>query len=114
MTPGSSAAPGPGNLAAKAIAKIDRGLMQRQPRGGSPKLELVSVAMATMAEVATDRHVHRERATTTPRRRLMQRTPSVPLHPRSIRGLERKQVQNLLHRDLRANSVEVNARHGCS
>ena len=44
---------------------------------------------------------------------LMQRTASVPLHPRSTRGLEPKQVQHLLHRDLSANSVEVDAWHGC-
>ncbi len=51
-------------------------------------------------KVATDRHVHRERATPTARRGLMQRTTSVPLHPRSARGLEPKQAQDLLHRDL--------------
>ena len=50
----------PGNLAAKAMAKVDRSPMQRQLRGGCPKLELVTAAMATMAEVAADRHVHRE------------------------------------------------------
>ena len=55
-----------------------------------------------MAKVATDCHVYRERAAT-PRRGLMHRTTSVPLHPRSIRGLEPKQVQDLLHRDLSAN-----------
>jgi hypothetical protein len=48
----------PGNLAAKAMAKVDRSPMQRQLRGGCPKLELVTAAMATMAEVAADRHVY--------------------------------------------------------
>src|SRR5208337_1769788 len=38
----------------------------------------------------------------------------VPLYPRSLRGLEPKQAQNLLHRDLSANSVEVDTWHGCS
>ena len=113
-TEGRSPTPNPGNLAAKAVAKIDRSPMQRQLRGGCPKLEVVTVATATMAEVAADRHVHRERATPTPRRRLVQRTTSVPLHPRSIRGLEPKQAQNLLHRDFGANSVEVDSWHGCS
>src|SRR5208337_2894754 len=60
----SSPAPNPGNVAAKPMAKIDRGLMQRQLRGRSPKLNLVAVTVAAMAIVATDRHVHRERATT--------------------------------------------------
>src|ERR1035441_9336626 len=87
--------------------------MQRQPRGSSPKLELVTLTVATMAIIATDCHVHRERATT-PRPGLVQRTTSVRLHPRSIRRLEPKQAQHLLHRDLSANSVEVDAWHGCS
>src|SRR3984957_1774609 len=102
----------PGNVAANAKAKIDRSPMQRQFRGRCPEIELVTAAMATMAEVATDLHVHRERATPTPRRGLVQRTTSVPLHPRSIRGLEPKQAQNLLHRDFGANSVEVDSWHG--
>jgi hypothetical protein len=89
--------------------------MQGQLRGSRPKLELVTVALATMAEVAADRHVHRERATTTvPRRGLVQRTTSIPLRPRSLRGLEPKQAQDLLHCDLRANSVEIDAWHDCS
>ena len=112
MTPGPSPALDPGNLAAKAMAKVDRSPMQRQLRGGCPKLELVTVATATMAEVAADLHVHRERATPTPRRGLVQRTTSVPLRPRSIRGLEPKQAQNLFHRDFSANSVEVDSWHG--
>jgi hypothetical protein len=110
---GPSPAPTPGNVAAKAIAKINRGLMQGQLRGGCPKLEVVTVTVATMARVAADCHVHRERATML-RRGFMQRTPSVPLHPRSTQGLEPKQAQDLLHRDLCANSVEVDAWHGCS
>jgi hypothetical protein len=110
---GASPAPNPGNVAAKAVAKIDRGLMEGQLPGGRPKLKLVTVAVAAMAMIATDCHVHRERATT-PRHGLMQRTTSVPLHPRSIRGLEPKQAQDLLHRDLSANSIEVDAWHDCS
>ena len=67
-----------------------------------------------MAIMAADRRVHRERATTRPWPGLVQRTTSIPLHSPSIRGLEPKQVRNLPHRDLSANSVEVDARHGCS
>jgi hypothetical protein len=55
---GSSPAPNPGSIAAKAVAKIDRGLMQGQLYGGCPKLKLVTVTMATMAKVAADCHVH--------------------------------------------------------
>ncbi len=39
----ASPSPDPGNLAAKAIAKIDRGSMQGQVSGGCPKLKLVAV-----------------------------------------------------------------------
>ena len=50
----------PGNIAAKSMAKIDRGLMQRQLRGSGPELKLVTVTAAAMAKVATHRHVRRE------------------------------------------------------
>ena len=53
----------PWNVPAKATAKVHRGLMQGQLRGSRPQLELVAVAVAAMAKVAADRHVHRERAT---------------------------------------------------
>src|SRR5271165_7301070 len=95
------------------MTQIGRGLMQRQHRGCRPELKLVTVTLAAMATVASDRHVHRERAVT-PGRGVMQRTTSAPLHSRSCRGLEPEQVQDLLHRDLRANPVEVDAGHGCS
>src|SRR4029077_7146993 len=86
--------------------------MQGLLGGSSPKLKLVTVAVAAVTTVATGRHVHRKRAST-PGPGLVQRTASVPLHPRPIRGPEAKQVQDLLHRDLGADSVEVDARHGC-
>src|SRR5271168_309910 len=105
----------PRNVPAKATAKVHRGLVQGQLPGGCPQLELVAVAVAAMARVAADRHVHRERATTMVLRQgLMQRTIAVPLRPRSSRGLESKQAQDLLHRNLGANSVEIYTRHGCS
>src|SRR5271163_3934104 len=88
--------------------------MQGPLRGGGPKVKMVAVAAATMAKIATERHVYRERAiaTTAPRPGLVQWTTSVPLRPGSTRRLEPKQAQDLLHRDLCANSVEVHARHG--
>jgi hypothetical protein len=106
-----SPTPDPGYVASNATAKIDRGLMQGQPRGRCPKLKLVTVTAAAMAIVATDCQVHRERATAHGPG-LMQWTTSVPLHPRSIRGLELEQAQDLLHCDLIAKSVEVDSRHG--
>jgi hypothetical protein len=109
----SSPAHNPGNSAAKPMAKVDRCLIQGLLRGSRPKLELVTLTLAAMAKVATACHVHRERAMK-PGPGLMQWTSSVPLHPRSICRLEPQQAQNLLHRDLSANSVEVDAWYSCS
>lgn len=105
----------PGNVAAKAMAKIDRSRMQRQLRGGCPTLDLVTVALATMAEAAVDRHVHRERATPTPRRGRMQRTAFVPPHPRSIRGLHPSRFRTCSTMlSARTNSVKIHVWQGCS
>jgi hypothetical protein len=109
-----SPAPNPGNVAAKPMAKVHGGLVQRQLPGGRPKLELVAVSVTPMARVTTDRHVHRERAMPTTGPGVMQGTASVPLNPRPTRGLEPKQVQHPLHRHESANFVEVDARHGSS
>jgi hypothetical protein len=107
-------APNPGNVAPKPMAEVHGGLMQRKPPGGRPELELVAVTAAAMAEVATDRHVHRERAMRTTGPGVMQGTASVPLNPRPTRGLEPKQVQHPLHRHESANSVEVDPGHDSS
>ena len=115
MAQEASPTPNPGNVAAKATAKIHRGSMQGLLRGSGPKLERVSVAAAAMAVVAAHRHVYRERAAMPGLGHgLVQGTNSVPLSPRSSRRMESKQVQDLLHRDLGTDSVEVDARHGCS
>jgi hypothetical protein len=109
-----SPAPDPGNVAAKAMAEVYGGVMQRKPPGGCPELELVAVTVTPVASVTTDRHVHRERAMATTDPCVMQGTASVPLGPRPTRWLEPKQVQHPLHRHESANSVEVNAGHGAS
>ncbi len=110
----SSPAPNPRDVAAKLTAKIHCCLMQRKLPGSRPELKLVAVTVAPMASVATDRHVHRERALSTTSPGIVQRTASVPLHPRSMRGLKPKQLQHSLHRHESANSVEVDAGHGSS
>ncbi len=98
----------PPNVTAKSMAEVDRGSMQGQLRGGRPKLELVTVAVAAMATVAADHHGYRER-TTTPRPGPMQRKTPVSLCPRSLRGLEPKKAQHLLDRDFSTSPVEVDA-----
>jgi hypothetical protein len=109
----SSPAANPGNIAAESVAEIDRGLMQGQLCGSCPELKGVAPAATAMAKVATERDVGRERVATT-RHALGQRTTSVALDAAPIRGLEPEQVQDLLHRDLRTKSLEVDAWHGSS
>jgi hypothetical protein len=78
-----SPSPNPRDVAAKAMAKIRCGLMERKLPGCRPKLKLVAVTAAPTASVATDRQVHRERTMPPTGPGVMQRTGSVPLQPRS-------------------------------
>jgi hypothetical protein len=48
------------NVTAKAMAKTHRRLMQGRLRGSRPKLDLVTLTVAAMDQVAIDRHVHRQ------------------------------------------------------
>jgi hypothetical protein len=107
-------APNPGDVTVEPTAKIHCGLMQRKLPGIRPKLKLDSVTAAPLASLATDRHVHRERLMPATSPGVINRTASVPLHPRSSRGLEPKQVQHSLHRHETANCVEVGAGHSSS
>ena len=77
---------------AKPTAQVDCGLMQGQPRGGGPEFKLITATAAAMTTVASNRHVHRERAAATGGAGLVQRTASVPLRPRPTGGLEPKQA----------------------
>ena len=56
----SSLAVRPRDFPMECVAEFDRGLMQWQPGGSGPEFELVTVAVASMAVVATDRHIHGE------------------------------------------------------
>jgi hypothetical protein len=112
MTRGWSPPPNPRNVAAEPMIKIDGCLEQRQLCGSRPGLRLVALTAAPMAIGAAQRHVHRERAAMVPRGGV-QRTASLPLHPRALRGLEAEHDLHLLPRDLPANCLEVDTRHGC-
>ena len=105
-----SAAMHPGNFLARAATEIEGCLMQRQLGGSRPQLKLIALAVAAMATVTTDRHVHGE-ASMTSGRGFVQGTTSVPLVARSLAGLEAEQVEHLLHRDLCAKPVEVDPWH---
>ena len=101
----------PGNLASQSSAQIDRRLMQRQFAGRRPQLQRVPVTVTAMAVIAAEGHVHGE-AATPPGRGLMQGTAAVPLRARTSRRLEGEQVEDLLHRDLGTEPVEVDPWHG--
>jgi hypothetical protein len=49
MTRAPSSAPNPRDVVAKAMAQIDRSLLQRQPHRGGPKFKLIAVTAAAMA-----------------------------------------------------------------
>ena len=78
--------------------------------GFRPEFELVASATTFVAVVAAHRHVHRERPSML-WLGFVQRAVSVPLIC-STKTLEAEQVENLLHGDLGAQPVEVDARHG--
>jgi hypothetical protein len=104
-----SPAPNSGDVTAEPTTKIHGGLMHRKLPGIRPKLKVVAVTVAPLASVATDRHVHRERAMPATSPGVIKGSASVPFHTRSTRGLEPKQVQHPLHRHETANCVEVGA-----
>jgi hypothetical protein len=86
-------------------------LIEWQLGGCRPQLKLIAPAVAAMAAVTTDRHVHGE-ATMTTEPGFVQGTISVPLVARSLVRLEAEQVEHLLHGDLRAKPVEVDPWRG--
>jgi hypothetical protein len=110
LCPGLLPTADPREFQAQRVAEIDRRLIERQLGGSRPQLELIALAVATMATVTTDRHVHGE-ATMTTGPGFVQGTTSVPLVAGSPARLEAEQVEHLLHRDLRAKLVEVDPRH---
>jgi hypothetical protein len=95
------------------MTQIDRGLGQRPLRGSRPELERAPVAATPVAKVTVDRHVYRERAGV-PRPGLVQRAASISLHPDRLEGSKPSKFSTLLHRDLPASPLEVDAGDGCS
>jgi hypothetical protein len=100
----------PGDFHAQCATEIDRRLIEGQFGGSRPQLKLIALAVAAMATVTTDRHVHGE-ATMTTGPGFVQGTASVPLVARSPAGPEAEQVEHLLHGDLRTKPVEVDPWH---
>jgi hypothetical protein len=109
----SSPASNPRNLAAEFATEIDHGRVEWLFGEGRPEFELVSFAVALMAMVTIDGHVHRK-GLTAPGSRFVQGTRAVPLVTGTSGRLEAEQGQYLLHGDLGAKFVEVDARYGFS
>ena len=76
-----------------------------------PEFELVASATTFVAVVAAYRHVHRERPSML-WIGFVQRAVSVPLICSTTKTLEAEQVEDLLHGDLVAQPIEVDAWHG--
>ena len=81
-----------------------------QLRVGGPELNLIALAPALMAIIDSHRDVDRKRRRSI-RCGIMQGTTSVPLIASSTRRFETDQREDLLHRDLAAKPVKVNACH---
>jgi len=101
----------PGDFSSQRATKIDHRWVQFPLGEGCPQFQLVALAVALVAMVATDRHVYRE-VPAAIGRGFVQGTSSVPLVARSLGWLEAEQGQNLLHRDLTAKPFEVDSGHG--
>ena len=100
----------PGYWAAQGSAQVEGRVVNRQLVDCCPQLELVSLAVAFVATVTAALLVHRKRSTLG-RGRTVDWARSVPLVPRATAGLEADLVQDLLHRDLVAEGVEVDTCH---
>jgi hypothetical protein len=100
----------PGDFHVQCATEIDRRLIEGQLGSSRPQLKLIALAVAAMATVTADRHVHGE-VSGTRGRGFVQGTTSVPLVACSLAGLEAEQVEYLLHRDLLAKLVEVDTGH---
>jgi hypothetical protein len=100
----------PWHVAAQRVTQINGGLVDRDIFHGGVQLELVAVGFAFVTVVAIRAEIHRERATMRGRGAVYG-TRSTELVTVAVSRLESDFVENLLHRDLSAEHVEVNAGH---
>ena len=95
----------------ESTAKIDGSCVNWKPSDGGPEFKVISFAVALVAVVPPGAQIHRERPAGSGGGS-MHRARSVPLQSRSAGGFKAEQIQNLLHRDVSAQFVEVDSRHG--
>ena len=101
----------PRDFSADLPTQIDGRRTVSQLRVGGPELNLIALAAALMAIIDSHRDIDRKRCMST-RRGIVKGTTSVPLIASSTRRFETDQREDLLHRDLTAKPVKVNAWHG--
>ena len=102
----------PRDVSADLPTQIDGRRTVAQLRVGGPELNLIALAVALMAIIDSHRDVDGKRRTSI-RCGIVKGTTSVPLIASSTRRFETDQREDLLHRDLTAKLVKVNAWHGC-
>ena len=102
----------PGDFSSQRMAEVDHCGVEFALGKGGPEFQLVAVAAALVAAVATAGHVHGEVACSVGRRTVLgQGTPAVPLVAGCLARLEADQVQDVFHGDLAAQAVEVDSGH---
>ena len=102
----------PRDFSAELSTQINGRRTVAQFRVSGPELDLIAVAAALVAIIDSHRNVDRKRRTSI-RCGIMQGATSVPLIASLTRRFEIDQREDLLHRDLTAKPVKVNAWHGC-
>ena len=100
----------PGNLVSENAAEVARGFVKGKSVDGCPKLQLISVAAAFVAVVASGVQIHRQGATRGGRG-VVHRTRPVQLIAGALGGLEVQLREDALHGDLAAKAVKVDSRH---
>lgn len=103
----------PRDFSADLPTQIDGCGTVSQLRVGGPELNLIALAVALMAIIDSHRDVDRKGRASI-RCGIVKGTTSVPLIASSTRRFEPDQREDLLHRDLTAKPVKVNAWHGFS
>ena len=100
----------PRDVSADLPTKIDGRRTVAQLGVSGPELNLIALAVALMAIIDSHRDIDRKRRMSI-RCGIVKGTTSVPLIASSTRRFETDQGEDLLHRDLTAKLVEVNAWH---
>ncbi len=97
-------------MVSESAAKIDGGCVNWKAGDGGPEFKVISFAVALVAVVPSGTQIHRERPAGSGGGAVHRARP-VPLQSGSTGGHEAEQIQNLLHRDVSAQFIEVDSGH---